>query len=44
MAKTQVHPVGGDNGGKNSKKDTPDSEIEAEVDKDLENGPVFKRK
>lgn len=41
MGNKQVHPNEG--GGKNSRKDTPDSEIVAEVDDDLENGPVFKR-
>ena len=41
----QVHPVDGNAGkGANSKKNTKDEDIVAEVDDDLENGPVFKRK
>lgn len=43
MVDRQVHPYNDGKGGKNS-KNTKDEDIVAEVDQDLENGPVFKRK
>mmetsp|Transcript_3157 Transcript_3157/g.3770 ORF Transcript_3157/g.3770 Transcript_3157/m.3770 type:complete len:137 (-) Transcript_3157:1510-1920(-) len=44
MVDRQVHPYENGKEGKNSKKNTKDEDIEADVDQDLENGPVFKRK
>ena len=40
----KIHPYEGNGNGKNSKQNTKDEDIVAEVDEDLENGPVFKRK